>query len=465
MVARRLADESVQPAGFAFNEENQRWAEGRIALYPAGRQQSAVIPLLMRAQEQEGWVSRAVIEKVAEMLGMAYIRVLEVATFYTQFLLQPVGTRAHVQVCGTTPCMLRGAGELIDVCKSKIHPEPFSRTEDGALSWEEVECAGACVNAPMVTIFKDTYEDLTPQRLEEIIDAFHAGRGDTIRPGTQIDRLTSAPEGGRVTLLEPATATREKFVPPPPPPEAATPAAPAAAPAPAATPAPASASPAAAAAAKPDGQGAAPQSPTTKGRPSDMSEEAAPAIKGPAPQAKVSEGKAEAAQERFKQGEHADGEPNKAMRPGAVGAESDASKLDGGRAPGKPINEAASDAASGDPKREAPEPEKAVQAEPETINPVREHGGSGPLFTAPEGSPDDLRLLTGVGPVLAQRLNDLGITKWSQVAALTPEDFAEVEERLNMKGRIARDSWLKQAEVLVRGGEAEYIRVFGKKSR
>jgi NADH-quinone oxidoreductase subunit E len=316
----------------------------------------------------------------------------------------------------------------------------------------------------MVTIFKDTYEDLTPQRLEEIIDAFHAGRGDTIRAGTQIERLNSAPEGGRVTLLEPATATREKFFPPPPPPEAAAPAAPAA-PTQAAKPAPASASPAAAAAATPTGPGAAPQSPTTKGRPSDVNEEAAPAVKGPAPQAKVSEEKAEAEQQRFKEGEHADGKPNDAMRPGAVGAESDASKLDGGRAPGKPVSEAASDAASGDPKREAPEPEKAVQAEPETINPIREHGGNGPVFTAPEGSPDDLRLLTGVGPVLAQRLNDLGITKWSQVAALTPEDFAELEERLNMKGRIARESWLKQAEVLVRGGEAEYIRVFGKKSR
>ncbi len=450
MVARRLADESVQPATFAFNEENQRWAEGRIALYPAGRQQSAVIPLLMRAQEQEGWVSRAVIEKIAEMLGMAYIRVLEVATFYTQFQLQPVGTRAHVQVCGTTPCMLRGAGELIEICKSKIHPEPHHRTEDGTLSWEEVECAGACVNAPMVTIFKDTYEDLTPQRLEEIIDAFHAGRGDTIPPGTQIDRLTSAPEGGRVTLLEPATATREKFVPPPPPSEPDTPAA---------------ASPAAAAAATPAGAGAAPQAPTTKGRPSDVNEEAAPAIKGPAPQAKVSQEKAEAEQQRFKEGERADGQPNKAMRPDAVGAESDATKLDGGRAPGKPVSEAASDSASGDTKRTAPEPSTATQAEAQAVNPVREHGGSGPLFTAPEGAPDDLRLLAGVGPVMAQRLNDLGITKWSQVAALTAEDFSEVEERLNMKGRIARDTWLKQAEVLVRGGEAEYTRVFGKKSR
>jgi NADH-quinone oxidoreductase subunit E len=121
--------------------------------------------------------------------------VLEVATFYTQFQLQPVGTRAHVQVCGTTPCMLRGAGELIEVCKSRIHHDPHHLNEDGTLSWEEVECAGACVNAPMVTIYHDTYEDLTAGRLEEIIDAFQAGKGDTIKPGTQIERLNAAADG------------------------------------------------------------------------------------------------------------------------------------------------------------------------------------------------------------------------------------------------------------------------------
>jgi NADH-quinone oxidoreductase subunit E len=330
MVARRLADESVQPASFAFNQDNAAWAEQRIALYPPGKQQSAVIPLLMRAQEQEGWVSRATIERVAEILGMAYIRVLEVATFYTQFHLQPVGTRAHVQVCGTTPCMLRGAEALIDVCRSKIHHEPHHVTEDGALSWEEVECAGACVNAPMVTIFKDFYEDLTPERLEEIIDAFHAGRGDTIKPGPQIERLNSAAEGGRTTLLEPATATREKFVPPAAPeapaapPAAGTPAQPAAATAPSAPIAPTA----------PDAA-AAPQAPTTAGRPRDVIEDSAPAFKGPAPQAKVSEAKAESEQDKFKADRKTDGEPNSAMREGAVGAESDATKIDGGRAPGK----------------------------------------------------------------------------------------------------------------------------------
>ncbi len=203
MSVRRLAEDTVQPASFAFSKENAAWAKATIKKYPKGREQSAVIPLLMRAQEQDGWVTRAAIEAIADMLGMAYIRVLEVATFYTQFQLKPVGTRAHVQVCGTTPCMLRGAEDLIKLCKKKIAAEPFELNGSGTLSWEEVECQGACVNAPMVMIFKDAYEDLTPERLEEIIDAFDAGRGAEIEPGPQIDRIYSAPIGGLTTLNAP----------------------------------------------------------------------------------------------------------------------------------------------------------------------------------------------------------------------------------------------------------------------
>ncbi len=200
MSVRRLAEDQFQPSAFAFSDDNAVWAEKTIQKYPAGRQQSAVIPLLMRAQEQEGWVTRAAIEKIANMLDMAYIRVLEVATFYTQFQLQPVGTRAHVQVCGTTPCMLRGSEDLMSVCRKKIHQQPFHRNEEGTLSWEEVECLGACVNAPMIMIGKDTYEDLTPERLEEIIDTFAAGNGASVKPGPQIDRHYSAPIGGSTVL-------------------------------------------------------------------------------------------------------------------------------------------------------------------------------------------------------------------------------------------------------------------------
>lgn len=198
MSVRRLADDAHQPASFAFSAENDNWAARLIGRYPAGRQQSAVIPLLMRAQEQDGWVTRAAIEHVADRLAMPLIRVLEVATFYTQFQLKPVGTRAHIQVCGTTPCMLRGAEDLKDVCRSKIHREQQHLNESGTLSWEEVECLGACVNAPMVMVFKDTYEDLTPERLGEIIDAFD--RGEAVKSGPQIDRHLSVPVGGLTTL-------------------------------------------------------------------------------------------------------------------------------------------------------------------------------------------------------------------------------------------------------------------------
>ncbi len=237
-VCPRLADDAIQPPIFAFSARTRPWAEKVIARYPAGRQQSAVIPVLWRAQEQEGWVTRAAIEAVAKMLGMAYIRVLEVATFYTQFLLKPVGSEAHIIVCGTTPCMLRGAGDLIEICQHKIAHDPLEISADGKLSWEESECLGACVNAPMIMIGDDTYEDLTPEGFETLVETFRAGNGKSIPVGTQIVRQNSAAEGGRTTLLETPTAERiYKAFPPPPPP--APPAAPAAAPAPTAPAAPA----------------------------------------------------------------------------------------------------------------------------------------------------------------------------------------------------------------------------------
>jgi NADH-quinone oxidoreductase subunit E len=199
MSVRRLAPAEHQPKEFSFSAENLAWSEKQIAKYPEGRQQSAVIPLLWRAQEQNGgWLPQKAIETVARMLGMAYIRVLEVATFYTMFLLQPVGKKAHVQVCGTTPCMLRGAEELFKVCKSRIHHDPLHVSADGNFSWEEVECLGACVNAPMVQIRNDTYEDLTAVSFEKILDGF--ATGNPPKPGPQIDRQFSAPVGGPTTL-------------------------------------------------------------------------------------------------------------------------------------------------------------------------------------------------------------------------------------------------------------------------
>jgi NADH-quinone oxidoreductase subunit E len=199
MSVRRLAEAHLQPKEFAFTAENRAWADRQIAKYPDGRQQSAVIPLLWRAQEQAGgWLPQRAIEHVAELLGMANIRVLEVATFYTMFNLAPVG-KFHVQMCGTTPCVLRGAQELIDICHRRIG-EQMHVTGDGKFSWVEVECLGACVNAPMTQINYDYYEDLTSETFEKILDELAAGR--TPKPGPQIDRQLSAPIGEPTTLTD-----------------------------------------------------------------------------------------------------------------------------------------------------------------------------------------------------------------------------------------------------------------------
>ena len=201
MAVRRLDPE--QPPSFAFTPENDAWARATIAKYPEGKQASAVIPLLWRAQEQNGgWTTEPMIRAVADLLGMAHIRVYEIATFYTMFQLKPVGSLAHIQVCGTTPCMLRGARDLVDVCKRRIAPHPHQRSADGRFSWEEVECLGSCANAPMVQVWKDTYEDLTPESFEQLIDAFAKGRPP--KPGSLTGRTASCPAGGATSLTDPA---------------------------------------------------------------------------------------------------------------------------------------------------------------------------------------------------------------------------------------------------------------------
>ena len=322
MSVRRLAEDAVQPAEFKFTAANQRWAKQTIKKYPKGRQASAVIPLLMRAQDQDGWVTKASIEAVADMLEMPYIRVLEVATFYTQFQLKPVGTKAHVQVCGTTPCMLRGSEKLIEVCRRKIAPNPFETNADGTLSWEEVECQGACVNAPMVMIFHDTYEDLTAERLEEIIDAFEAGHGERIPPGPQIDRIYSAPPGGLTCLTDDPTVKKS--------------------------------TPRRAGTAKRSPAAATPDAAADKDRPQAMD------------------------------------------RP---------------------------------------------------------------------SDPDDLKLISGVGPKLEETLNGLGVFKFEQISKWKKAERDWVDNYLKFKGRIERDDWVKQAKALAKGGVEEYVRIFGKKPR
>lgn len=351
MSVRRLAEDSVQPEAFKFSRAMGAEAKVWIKKYPKGRQQSAVIPLLMLAQEQEGWVTRASIEHIAEMLDMPFIRVMEVATFYTQFMLQPVGSKAHIQVCGTTPCMLRGSEELMAVCKKKIHPEQFALNDEGTLSWEEVECQGACVNAPMVMIFKDTYEDLTPERLEEIIDTFEAGKGESVKPGPQIDRIYSAPAGGLTTL---------------------------------------------------NGAAAKPARKTS-------AKKASPAAKKAAPAAKKSP---------------------------------------------------ATTKKTAPPKKSEPSKKTVAAKKPVTAK------AAGPLrLKKPEGKADDLKLISGVGPKLEKTLNALGFWHFSQIAKWKKADVAIVDDELSFKGRIERDDWIKQAKALAKGGEAEYIKVFGKKPR
>ena len=195
MSVRRLHDK--QPDSFAFTPENMDWAATQIAKYPEGRQASAVLPLLWQAQKQGGgWLSEPAIRCVADMLDMPYMRALEVATFYSMFNLSPVG-KYFVQLCGTTPCWLRGADDLKAVCRRQIG-EPGDISEDGKLSWIEVECLGACVNAPMVQINDDFYEDLTADTFERLLEDLRHGRN--VMTGPQNGRQASAPEGGPTVL-------------------------------------------------------------------------------------------------------------------------------------------------------------------------------------------------------------------------------------------------------------------------
>jgi NADH-quinone oxidoreductase subunit E len=234
--------------------------------------------------------------------------------------------------------MLRGAEDLRHVCERKISHNAFEVTPDGKFSWEEVECLGACVNAPLVMIGSDTYEDLTPESLEAILDEFAAGKGAQVKPGPQVVRQYGAAEGGQTTLLEKPTAQRT-YKPFPPPPEAA--------------PAPGAAAPAPAAAKGPE--------PTTAARPKNTTEETAPALKSPSPE-KVSTATAESERQSANASAKADGEPNKAMRETATGAESPAGKIDEGKAPGKPRRGKTTDAV----------------ADPDAISPTRETGRKTP---------------------------------------------------------------------------------------
>jgi NADH-quinone oxidoreductase subunit E len=197
MSIRRLAKD--QPASFDFTPETLEKVNWWLTKYPDHRKASAVIPILWLIQKQEGWVPEPALRKLAELLNMPYVRVYEVVTFYTMFQLEPVG-KTLIQVCGTTPCMLRGANDLMAVCKDKIGDKDH-RSADGAFTWQEVECLGACCNAPMAQINDYYYEDLTPETLGQIIDDFRAGKSP--KAGSYAGRHSSEPVGGARTLTDP----------------------------------------------------------------------------------------------------------------------------------------------------------------------------------------------------------------------------------------------------------------------
>ena len=188
-----------QPETFKFNDKSMEAANKIVSNYPDGKQQSAVMALLYIAQRQnDNWIPLQAMKYIAKFLDMPYIKVYEVATFYSMYNLSPVG-KYFFQICTTTPCMLRGAYDLVKVCKKKISDRENDLSEDGKISWMEVECLGACVNAPMMQVNDDYYEDLNDKKLEEIIEAIYQNK--IPKPGSYTGRINSEPVNNRKTLL------------------------------------------------------------------------------------------------------------------------------------------------------------------------------------------------------------------------------------------------------------------------
>jgi len=340
MSVRRLADE--QPPSFEFTPENRAWAEQEVAKYPPGRQASAVLALLWRAQKQNGyWLPRPAIEKVATMLDMPNIRVLEIATFYTMFNLAPVG-RHYVQVCGTTPCMLSGSDAIKALCRKRIGEEGHV-SGDGMFSWSEVECLGACCNAPMVQINDDYYEDLTPESFSRLLDDLANGR--PVKTGSQIGRVSSEPVGGLTALT------------------------------------------------------------TLYGVDGRDGPSAAPAPANDQALAPLDEAAAHA---------HAEAE--------AAHIAATLATLPAGATPEQKAD--------------------AVGARP-------------PALEGPRGSPDDLQRIKGVGPVNEQRLHELGVFHFDQIAGWGRSEIRWVGTYLSFPGRVDREQWVAQAASLATGGRSK----------
>lgn len=400
----------VQPDSFAFTPANLAWAQGQISKYPEGRQASAVIPLLWRAQEQEGWLSRPAIEHVATMLGMPYIRVLEVATFYFMFQLQPVGSVAHIQICGTTSCMICGAEEMIAVCKELISPHAHALSADGRFSWEEVECMGACANAPMAQIGKDYYEDLTAEKLRELIGRF--SNGEVPVPGPQNGRYASEPLTGLTSLKEheagrkPWNASAQRAVD--------------------------------------IGDGA---------RRIDGTEVplTTPWLRKPEAPA---EGAHDAGAERGLPA--AAGEALSAGKPKVKVAKPAGVAV---AAPGQ--NTATGDAGPAQPPV-APSTEAKARAAKAKMDAapaaLADLPAAKPARARKAGQTDDLKQIEGIGPVIEAMLHSFGVTSFAQIAAWTEADVAAIDARMErFRGRIARDRWVAQAKIIVTEGLERFL--------
>ena len=393
---RRLSQ--TQPDSFEFTPANLEWAEGQMTKYPEGRQQSAIIPVLWRAQEQEGWLSRPAIEYCANLLGMPYIRALEVATFYFMFQLQPVGSVLHIQICGTTTCMICGAEDLIRVCREKIAPHAHELSADGRFSWEEVECLGACTNAPMIQIGKDFYEDLTAEKLSDLIDAFASG--EVPAPGPQNGRFSSEPLAGLTSLEERKGGSDYN---------------------------------ASVAAALRIGDTIKRIDGTevpilTKWR--DGANQQTPPDEN-TPEAKA---KAEAASDKA----------------AAKGAD-EAAKADEKKVPDQGGENLATEKVPGDSNSDV--------AATAVDQPAAEGSRPQGLDAARDGKPDDLKMIKGVGPKLETLLNSLGFWHFDQIAGWTADELAWVDSNLEgFHGRASRDEWVSQAKLLADGGETDFSR-------
>ncbi|WP_424974022.1 NADH-quinone oxidoreductase subunit E [Dinoroseobacter sp. S124A] len=390
MLRRLHAD---QPASFAFTPENEAWALTQMTKYPEGRQASAIIPILWRAQEQEGWLTRPAIEYVAEMLDMAYIRALEVATFYFMFQLQPVGSVAHIQICGTTSCMICGAEDLVAVCKDKIAPKAHQLSADGKFSWEEVECLGSCANAPMAQIGKDYYEDLTVEGFSALLDKMAAGEVPV--PGPQNGRYTSEPAGGLTSLTE-YEAGKDAYN-------------------------------ASARLAvdlgdtikRIDGT-EVPLTAPWLGKDAELPKPANTA-KAPTPEAPATT--AELAPEPVVA--PAPTETTKVKPSAALPGQAELATRKGTWKYGAASTQTGS--------------------KPAMLSAARDEGA------------DDLKKIKGVGPKLETMLNGMGIYHFDQIAGWSEAELAWVDDNLEgFKGRASRDEWVAQAKTLASGGETEF---------